>query len=1223
MKLYRREIVYKRLLEIFDEPDAETVLTWLISNDRRLPVVVVGAGFTLNAENKRTKLPASRAEVPLWKDVLERFVGDLRIQQSGYDALTFAELYYEEMEPAAFNSTLLGMLKDEDLVPGKAHRALFDYPAAAIVTTNHLDTLLDKNERGWIRVAHDPDLALLKEEASTPELIYFHGHRDDRTSWVFTRSQYEDIHRTRPLIVTKVRQLLSQSPVLIVGYSLSDPDFHHIYRQISLDMAYHHPLGLALFPNKCGPTAPERRHWEKLGIRIATFNKKNLTAESFEKFFRINFSEGDSVQSVKEIEESVRAQPDFEKRRRRAEDFLSDPDRTKVVRTDSYSEYGVWLAVLGGDFTKDDWEGLSSIYSDDSQYSEVGTNAPVASRHDSRSTFKGFHVLPRNRFGVMDTLSRQIDAFLKRNSSLKIELAGWMMFALEQGLIRDGKSLFVDLLSWIWRAAAGKRDDSDSRLRDEASAVIKKTLAIALAYGYQSVQKHIREDAEAIGLDVSGVGPADARNPEFIREMKEGFDRMLNGVFPEARKAYEKARAIAQDRGEAFNQWVACHGEADAAAASINFIDQGKEEFLSTMDRYRRRLRSLEQAPEVKEWLELARHRRDKVTEKLIERFIEQRRRQSVGGKSFSWSNYVHEYWTTFRDLETIHASPRLQREYIQPLIDLGGFPPEQELRYRLQLDVDKTEKTERWLSRIISDPRGTLDERRERDEALMTEFTRSDTTKFERVGRLEFFPQITEIFRVKDLDWAASFLLQCKNEFGDSIQTHASFRILHSDYAAAWGKYAQLELRLQILDHLEAYASSIDGEIEADRFSKALRSLPLEQWVGLHDTAAERLVHLVLDLDRKFNSDSEEVSGSDENLGWALYSVVHAVKNSERSLLDATWEEVRKWADRLLHKKVSDEKFYQAGALNTAVHVAWMSARDDAARDAVVKEALARTTDVVNPSYRTDPDLEGPVGVWVSLIEAGVSHTSPTMAEAAVRLWKAIDAQWDALHKFLGNNPHHAWTYVTFLADVIALGLVEPLDLAQERLLAIVSVSPENLLVCAKSLDPRYWAEHWKQFVDQVWKSSGGANDSDPITGRIGAVDLLQQWLAQRAPTDELSPDLGFLVDATLMATVDQSEVLANHAAYNVVGYAAQVRDSAEIRRVMGPLRRLALDPRLVVRGAAAYGGKKLQLVEVADEIRAVAVDIDKATSQETYAMIERQRRFGELDGKRPSGAS
>src|SRR5262249_19590052 len=62
MKQYYRDLAQKRLREIFDEQDAQTVLTWLISNDGRRPVVVVGAGFSLNAINKRTGAPVTRKE---------------------------------------------------------------------------------------------------------------------------------------------------------------------------------------------------------------------------------------------------------------------------------------------------------------------------------------------------------------------------------------------------------------------------------------------------------------------------------------------------------------------------------------------------------------------------------------------------------------------------------------------------------------------------------------------------------------------------------------------------------------------------------------------------------------------------------------------------------------------------------------------------------------------------------------------------------------------------------------------------------------------------------------------------------------------------------------------------------------------------------------------------------------------------------------------------------
>jgi hypothetical protein len=116
-----------------------------------------------------------------------------------------------------------------------------------------------------------------------------------------------------------------------------------------------------------------------------------------------------------------------------------------------------------------------------------------------------------------------------------------------------------------------------------------------------------------------------------------------------------------------------------------------------------------------------------------------------------------------------------------------------------------------------------------------------------------------------------------------------------------------------------------------------------------------------------------------------------------------------------------------------------------------------------------------------------------------------------------------------------------------------------------------------------------------------------------------ELPAELGFLVDVSLLALLDESPTVANHAAYNVVGYAAYARSATDVSRVAGALRRIATDPRLGVRGAAAYAGTKLPLMNVAEEIRAVAREIDTVMAEDTYAVIQRQRVFGELDAKWP----
>jgi hypothetical protein len=904
------------------------------------------------------------------------------------------------------------------------------------------------------------------------------------------------------------------------------------------------------------------------------------------------------MKSTDRVKAWIRNGSNFEDRCRRARDFLSDPDRSKIVRTDKYSEYDVWNEPIQCEFTQDEWEQVNSIHIDDIEYDETvtPTQKKAVPRSGSQSTFRGFKVLDRKRFSSQRSLPRQVDAFLDRRADLKLDLARWMTFAFDEDLARNDRPTFFDLLSWIWRSAA-----ASAGAGDDAHAVMRRCLAVALKNNYQPLQDHIKEDARAVGLDVSGVVPAGERPPEFLQNMKNGFEKMLDGGFPDARRAYEQAGTIAKQRGDAFGEWAAFHGEEDAALASINIFDQVKEDSQSLRDDYRRRRLAMEQATKVKEWIELAQQRRERVVQEVIDGFIEQNYRRVISGRSMSFSNYAHDYWTMFRDLETIHAPPSLQRKYVQPLIDLRGFDPDEELRYRLQLGVDESEKTERWVSRTIDDPRTSLDDQRKRDHALRKEFTRSNVFKRERLQRLNVFPGIANILHLEDMDWSLLFFSQFQEHITDGAWGH------HHEYVRALCSYAALETRPIALERLEEYASGTTSRRERDELAQALRGeVSLGQWVGLHVGAAERLIRLVPDLER--GSKEQEVSSSDEALAWVLFLVVCGANRFGRPLTVATNEKIRAWASRLLHKALTGEHSHLQGAFNAAARLAYLLAPDDEARGEVVRVALGRAQ-------------EGPMGVWFSLVEAGVSPTSAAMKEAANNLWAKLDETWEETLRIAKNNPQYMWPHMAFLAETIHSQLVGHLAVARERLLQLVQAAPEQLPLCAQVLDQKLWEDKWQPFVDQVWKVSSGGDGRDPVAARMGAVDLLQRWVAQpRAGSGELPTELSFLVDVTLLALLDESAVVANHAAYNVVGYASRARAPADVSRIAGALRRIAVDPRLGVRGAAAYAGKKLPLMaDVADEIRAVAQAIDKAFEGDTYAVIQRQRTFGELDGKYP----
>jgi hypothetical protein len=240
-------------------------------------------------------------------------------------------------------------------------------------------------------------------------------------------------------------------------------------------------------------------------------------------------------------------------------------------------------------------------------------------------------------------------------------------------------------------------------------------------------------------------------------------------------------------------------------------------------------------------------------------------------------------------------------------------------------------------------------------------------------------------------------------------------------------------------------------------------------------------------------------------------------------------------------------------------------------------------------------------------------------MAETSNRLLVTLDRTWEETLMFVRNNPGHGWAYVAFLAEMIKSGMAKPLSDTRVRLLQLVRAAPVELGLCHGLLDPKLWEERWQTFLDEVWRFAGGG-DSDAVASRTGAVDLLRRWLAHSpGGSVVLPPELGYLFDVTLMAVIDDSPVVANHAAYNVVGLAARTLSPVETSHIVGALRRMASDPRLGVRGAAAYAGTKLPQMNVSNAIRGVAVEIEKSLCDDDYAVVQRQRKFGALDGAHP----
>lgn len=135
----------------------------------------------------------------------------------------------------------------------------------AVITTN-LDHLLERAFMGsWPALTSPPgDLAQRRGY-----ILKLHGTRLDRSSWVFTRDDYDRATFGHSRHHETFASLFRAFPMLFVGYGLSDDDFD---LTLAATRALAGPQPPAHFAVLKGPVAPHRRRTlESSGLRLLEY----------------------------------------------------------------------------------------------------------------------------------------------------------------------------------------------------------------------------------------------------------------------------------------------------------------------------------------------------------------------------------------------------------------------------------------------------------------------------------------------------------------------------------------------------------------------------------------------------------------------------------------------------------------------------------------------------------------------------------------------------------------------------------------------------------------------------------------------------------------------------------------------------------------------------------------------------------------------------------------
>jgi SIR2-like domain len=250
------------------------------------PVLFVGAGLSKHEAKPKPGTPET-VKFASWEDLMEAFRqgisgGDRNTyDRLPADPLRLAELYRVQTSQSALLDLIARKVPSAAFDPGPAHQALRVLPWAAVVTTNY-DDLLERSFEPKRRVCR----LVTNEDVTKPrriddiEVIKMHGDLTMRDTIVIAEEDYRTYPGKRAALLVKVKQLLSEHPVLFVGFSLTDPNFvREIDGWIRDTMGALRLTAVAIVHSE--PTVAERDMWKRRGVTLVVLPRADSLATLF------------------------------------------------------------------------------------------------------------------------------------------------------------------------------------------------------------------------------------------------------------------------------------------------------------------------------------------------------------------------------------------------------------------------------------------------------------------------------------------------------------------------------------------------------------------------------------------------------------------------------------------------------------------------------------------------------------------------------------------------------------------------------------------------------------------------------------------------------------------------------------------------------------------------------------------------------------------------------
>ena len=673
---YLQAIWAERMRGLFDAKEEALVLEWLSRNWKRPRVVVVGSGFTLNAKC----LPGTN--IPLWSHLNKALERDLNVLPGKFDAMQLPDVHAAKYGSRdRLRALMKKQLNDAVLRPGKAHDALWESLPAAVVTTNFLDTVLEKSrpQRAQV-VVSDTDLGR-PIESHMRHVVYLHGHLSDEDSWVAGRQEYEALPGKRPMIHAKVRQLLAEFPALVVGYSLTDPDFHLIYGDTVRSMGDARPTGLALLPTGAAKKGKEQQtkvanelnhgYWRTQGLSLVHFcSAASAVADaSYVRFFKLTERVTTLTQlliSLKKPDQARGIPATFEQNAVVGRSALDDPELAEVFRSPD-SRVHWWRDVIArslddatrakaNEATKRTNLARHALALQDGESRRVGgrTAQPSAAPLQRAAWVKG----PAS-WRASDAIAALLEQLDGGNEATR-QLEQLLLNDAPRQFVRDWLELALNDPEFVPRVVERSYVAALALLADGSRERLRDVYHLADEHGETSVAKPI--------LRYLGRAPRKRRQPqhgEVPKQLKRAFHFLTHGKRVQAAKLYATLHDklltadLSDKQGEAsLLAYFAAQGVLDCTTWETSIAE---------VEELQRKRDVLAHEPSVRLWRDRTRALRDSVTKSKEQHQKSEQGYESHGG---SWSAAPGELWYNYERATSLGAPLSIRRELLMPLLD-------------------------------------------------------------------------------------------------------------------------------------------------------------------------------------------------------------------------------------------------------------------------------------------------------------------------------------------------------------------------------------------------------------------------------------------------------------------------------------------------------------------------------------------------------------------------